>query len=182
MEDQRPKTLEHIEIVRKQIQKICEELYYRGRVHDSSKLERPEREIFDEYTPKLRDTTYGSEEYKHFLSEMKPALDHHYAVNRHHPEHFKKWVCNGCFEEFTKEPDRCHVCGYSQFQEEVDISRMNLVDIVEMFCDWKAATLRHTDGDLQNSITINQKRFHICNMLTSIFRNSVELFEEPEIQ
>ena len=31
--------------------------------------------------------TYGSDEYKACLTEMKPALDHHYAANRHHPEH-----------------------------------------------------------------------------------------------
>ncbi len=55
--------------------------------HDRSKTESPEVECFDEYTPKLKGATYGSDEYKQWLAEMKPALDHHYAANRHHPEH-----------------------------------------------------------------------------------------------
>ena len=56
------------------------------RDHDKSKLEAPEKEIFDAVTPKLRTLTYGSPEYHASLEEMGPALDHHYSVNAHHPE------------------------------------------------------------------------------------------------
>jgi hypothetical protein len=89
---------------------MINELSKRAVNHDKSKLESPEKEIFEEYTPKLKGTTYGSEEYKEFLKEMKPALDHHYANNRHHPEHFK----NG-------------------------VNDMNLFDLLEMAADWLAA-------------------------------------------
>ncbi len=143
MEDQRPKTLEHIKEVRGQIVIFINELLLRSNRHDASKLESPEREIFDEYTPKLRDTTYGSDEYKQYLEEMKPALEHHYAANRHHPEHYSK------------------------------VSDMNLVDIIEMLCDWKAATLRHADGDIMKSIEINQKRFGFSDELAAILLNTV---------
>jgi len=51
-------------------------------------------------TPKLAGSTYGSEEYKAFLGQMKPALDHHYAVNDHHPEHFR-WRCGICERRCT---------------------------------------------------------------------------------
>mgnify|MGYP003311482372 CR=1 FL=1 len=47
-----------------------------------------EVELFAEVTPKIASTTYGSEEYNGFLDKLKPALDHHYASNRHHPQHF----------------------------------------------------------------------------------------------
>lgn len=54
---------------------------------------------------------------------------------------------------------------------------MNLVDIIEMLCDWKAATLRHADGDIYKSIEINQKRFGYSDELKSIFINTIKCIE-----
>ena len=53
---------------------------------------------------------------------------------------------------------------------------MNLIDLIEMFCDWKAATLRHEDGDMQRSIDINSDRFHLPEKLVSMFKNTVNDF------
>lgn len=118
--------------------------------HDASKLESPEKEIFDEFTPKLKDSTYGSDEYKGFLAAMKPALDHHYQENRHHPEHFE----NG-------------------------VDGMTLIDLVEMLCDWKAASERHADGDIFKSIDINRKRFNLSDQMYSVLMNTAkELFDD----
>ena len=116
-------TQKHIETVRKYIRFMIDKIEMRGVKHDASKLETPEVELFAEVTPKLAATTYGSEEYNGFLDKLKPALDHHYASNRHHPQHF----VNG-------------------------INDMTLIDIIEMFCDWKASTLRQNDGNLLKSI------------------------------
>jgi hypothetical protein len=138
-----PETRKHSEIVYYFLAIISGELGKRGITHDDSKMESPEVELFDIYTPKLVGCTYGSEEYRQFLEELKPALDHHYAENRHHPEHFE----NG-------------------------IRGMNLVDLVEMFCDWYAATKRHNDGDIVKSITINQGRFGYSDDLKAIFENT----------
>ncbi|MEH2033207.1 MAG: DUF5662 family protein [Nostoc sp.] len=55
------------------------------------------------------------------------------------------------------------------------VGEMNLVDVLEMFCDWYAATKRHNDGNIYKSIEINRKRFAISDQLTNIFLNSVEL-------
>jgi len=140
-------TYKHIRNVEIYLHKIIEGLLGRCENHDTSKLNTPEEEIFEEYTPKLAGTTYGSEEYKTYLKEMRVALDHHYAVNLHHPEHWK----NG-------------------------IKDMNLIDIVEMLCDWKAATMRHNDGDIYKSIEQNQKRFGYSDELKQIFINTVDLF------
>lgn len=130
MYDSRPDTQEHIRQVRSCIMAVTRELASRAMKHDRSKLEDPELSLFDEYTPKLSNTTYGSDEYKGYLKEMGKALDHHYEVNDHHPEHFG----NG-------------------------VQDMNLIQIIEMLCDWKAATLRHKDGDLRSSIEKNASRF-----------------------
>ncbi len=124
------------------------DLQRRQAAHDQSKLTSPEVEIFDEYTPKLKCSTYGSDEYKSFLEGMKPALDHHYASNSHHPEHY---------------PD--------------GIKGMSLLDLLEMVCDWKAATLRHADGDLLRSVEINQKRFGYSDELKQILLNTIKAME-----
>ena len=142
-------TQKHIDNVRRFLRIVVVMLLERGEKHDKSKLEPPELEVFAEYTPKLARMTYNSDEYKQCLEQMKPALDHHYAHNNHHPEHF---------------PD--------------GIDGMNLIDIVEMFCDWKAATLRHNDGNILHSIDTNTKRFHISPHMASIFKNTAKLFEE----
>lgn len=144
-------TQKHIENVRKYIRFMLDKIDLRGVKHDASKLESPEVEIFAEYTPKLSTVTYGSEEYKKFLNEMKPALEHHYASNRHHPEHF----ING-------------------------INDMNLIDIIEMFCDWKASTLRHNDGNLLKSIEINAERFNMDGQLKQILVNTARMLDEHD--
>lgn len=142
-------TKEHINQVRRLMMIVMNHLSYRASIHDQSKLESPELEGFTEYTPKLKNSTYGSDEYKEFLNGLKVTLDHHYANNSHHPEHYEDGV-----------------------------SGMDLLDVIEMFCDWKAATMRHADGDINKSIEINQKRFGMSDELTQIFRNTVKIFEE----
>lgn len=144
-------TQKHIETVRKYIRFMIDKLDMRGVKHDASKLESPEVESFAELTPKLASTTYGSEEYNGFIEKLKPALDHHYASNRHHPEHF----VNG-------------------------VTDMTLVDIMEMFCDWKASTLRQHDGNLLKSIEQNAERFNIDGQLKQIFLNTARMLDEHE--
>lgn len=141
-------TTQHIFEVQTNISKIIVELHSRLLDHDKTKLESPEKEIFDEATPKLKGLTYGSEEYKKVLEEIKPALDHHYQQNRHHPEHALEGIYG-----------------------------MNLVDLIEMLCDWMAATKRHNDGDIMKSIEINQKRFGYSDELKSILYNTIYYLE-----
>lgn len=142
-------TLNHIRLVQRLLHAVVKDLLDRADAHDQSKLERPEVELFTKYTPMLAGSTYGSAEYKQFLAEMKPALDHHYARNTHHPEHFKDGV-----------------------------NDMTLLDLVEMFCDWKAATLRHNDGNLRKSIEHNANRFQMSPQLVKIFENTVSLVDD----
>ena len=144
-------TQKHIETVRKYIRFMIDRIEMRGVKHDASKMESPEVELFTQYTPKLASLVYGSDEYQQCLDGLKPALDHHYASNRHHPEHF----VNG-------------------------INDMNLVDIIEMFCDWKASTLRMNDGNLLKSIELNASRFNIDDQLKQIFVNTARMIDEHE--
>ena len=147
--DSRPGTIAHIEEVRRLLAKVLSGLARRAILHDLSKLERPEVEHFDRAALRLAGCTYGSADYKNGLADLKPALDHHYAVNSHHPEHY---------------PD--------------GFRGMNLLDLMEMLADWKAASLRHQDGDVRASIEINQARFGYSDELKGIFLNTLPLLED----
>ncbi|MBQ7845480.1 MAG: hypothetical protein IJ392_04940 [Clostridia bacterium] len=94
---------------------------------------------------------YGSDEYKESLKALKPALDHHYANSRHHPEHFARGILD-----------------------------MNLVDIVEMVCDWKAASERQKDGNLLKSIEQNAQRFGYDDQVKQILINTAKMLDEIE--
>jgi Iap family predicted aminopeptidase len=179
MSENQVATLKHIKKVEETIFKVIKDLLDRSIHHDRSKLESPEVEIFEEYTPKLKDCTYNSDEYKQYLKEMKVALDHHYHFNRHHPEYFKVYKC-GC-QEYNYLPittNLDNVCSKCNQKIEVynnsDISQMNLVDLIEMLCDWYAASLRHNDGDIFKSIELNQERFEYSDELKQIFINTIK--------
>ena len=144
--DSKNDTLAHIEKDQEFIGRFNSELNNRGVTHDSSKLSEEEKPYFDIYTPKLKTCTYGSDEYKTYLKELDIALRHHYMNNSHHPEFHK----NG-------------------------INDMSLVDIVEMLCDWKAASERHNDGNIRKSIEINANRFNMSPQLTQILENTADI-------
>lgn len=149
MSDSRVDTYRHIQNVQRLIGRMVRDLLARAERHDQSKLVSPEVAAYDELTPRLAGLTYGSDEYRATLREMKPAIAHHYAANDHHPEHYG----------------------------EAGIRGMTLPALLEMLCDWKAASLRHNNGDFRRSIEINQERFGYSDELKAIFLNTLPLLE-----
>lgn len=141
-------TLKHILRVQYYLNMFVKDLIDRGQVHDRSKLESPEVEEFAKLTDNLAGTTFGSKEDTENKVKLAKALEHHYSRNRHHPQHFE----NG-------------------------INDMNLLDLIEMFCDWKASSERHNDGNLLKSIDINASRFNLNPQLVQIFKNTVHFVE-----
>lgn len=137
---------DHIQRVRYYIHDFAARISGRGVWHDASKLEQPEKSVFDEFTPKLKGLTFGSDEYKAALVGMGDGLKHHYQSNRHHPEHFENGV-NG----------------------------MTLVDIVEMVCDWKAAS---GAKGMPVDMAYLAKRFGIDTQLAQIIANTLEAYDE----
>ena len=125
------------------------ELLDRKNSHDRSKLEYPEKQDFDKYTQKLRELSYGSEEYRESLYQLRNALSHHYRYNRHHPEHFG----NGIYG-------------------------MTIMDLTEMICDWKASSERQDDGDVFSGILKSKERFNYDNKMVKILSNTAEKFFE----
>jgi hypothetical protein len=136
-------TREHIAKVSAYLSDAACNLLVRGKVHDASKLQEPEKTGYDTIAVRLKGLTYGSEEYRASLRELKPTITHHYEANSHHPEHYS----NG-------------------------IEGMSLFDVVEMFVDWKAAGERHTDSTILKSIEINRERFKLSPQLEAILVNT----------
>ncbi|MFJ8471016.1 DUF5662 family protein [Kitasatospora sp. NPDC094011] len=145
--DSTPDTLRHSLRVAELMGELIKELLDRSVRHDLSKTHEPERPVYDEVVPQLRAAAYGSVEYRALVDTMGEGLRHHYAHNRHHPEHF---------------PD--------------GINGMTLIDLLEMLADWKAATERAPHGDLADSLTINRERFGITPQLMAVLTNTADHF------
>lgn len=130
------------------IDEIINELQKRKEEHDKSKLEEPEKPLFDIWTPKLKTTIYGSDEYNMFLKALKPALIHHYSIYRHHPEHFE----NG-------------------------ISDMHLVDLCELIGDWYASSKRYEHDNIYRNVDlVNSKKFEYTKCLSLILKNTIRTY------
>jgi hypothetical protein len=145
--DSRADTLLHSQRVGELLGAVMKELLDRSCCHDRCQTEPPEVAFFDVFTPKLKTLTYVTSEYAASLDAMGEGLRHHYAANRHHPEHFHDGVAG-----------------------------MTLVDVMEMLADWKAATERVKDGDLSKSLDIQSGRFALSSDLAAILRNTAEHF------
>ena len=81
------------------------------------------------------------------LESVRPAIDHHYSKNRHHPQHWP----NG-------------------------INDMDLVDIIEMLADWAAATKRNKNGNIHKSLEFNSDHFRITPQLKQILLNTINRY------
>jgi hypothetical protein len=145
----RKDTKDHIELVGKFIQMLNDGLQTRAAFHDASKLQSPELEQYSVVIPKLTGTTFGDPKRKEILAQMQPAIDHHYAVNPHHPEN--------------------HENGFAG---------MDLFDLNEAFADWLAAGIGR-DGenyDLEKSFKICKDKYNMSEDLYQIFRNTGKRF------
>ena len=196
--DSTPDTEEHIALVAVLLDEVRENLDHRARLHDASKLEEPEKSAFDRLKAlSLSGMAYGSPEYKACLDAEKPAIQHHYAANSHHPEHYPQ-MDGGLLafmlrstaqtqEEQAKaaialEPeaaklilDTAKYIRASADHLESSVNGMSLFDVIEMLMDWKAATERMKDGgDIRRSLEINTERFKLSPQLASILANTIE--------
>jgi hypothetical protein len=139
--------MKHRALVAEHMLTIVAELNKRAVHHDDSKFDLEEYDAYEEAFPNLQKYAYGSEEHRAELRKIKPAIEHHYQNNRHHPEYFGN----------------------------VGIAGMNLLDLIEMVCDWVAASQRKgSQTDLLKSLQINKTRFDIDDQLFLIIMNTVE--------
>lgn len=136
----------HIQRVKHLLNDFRDQLQLRGDRHDLSKFDPAEagplqamQDLIDREGP----APFGTDEYRRRTSLLGPMLEHHYAHNSHHPEHY---------------PD--------------GIAGMDLLDLVEMFHDWKAASERGGDSAVGLSYCI--EKYRIPPMLASILQNTCD--------
>ena len=141
--DSRADTLAHIHLVRDRIGTFVAEMLARGRAHDASKLQEPEKSAFDRALPSFDGVPYGSPEYEVLEASMAEAIAHHHRVNTHHPEHYGQAGVGG----------------------------MDLFDLVEMVCDWMAAAERHPSDGVR--LDYNTALFGIEPQLAAIIANTL---------
>jgi len=137
-------TLLHISEVKENLEEFASELRKRGEAHDRTKLQQLEFNGFVSTREKFKKANYGSHEYQECIELTKPAVEHHYKNNRHHTGFHK----NG-------------------------INDMNLVDIVEMVADWKAAARRSPDKKLIDTLDYAKKKYEIDDQLFKIIQNTL---------
>lgn len=133
---------DHIAKVEGYLSLCADLLRIRAITHDASKLEEPELSGYAGLSDALKGLEYGTPEYRAAFEPFKEVIKHHYAANDHHPEY--------------------HADG---------VNAMNLLQIIEMLCDWRAASQR-SNGNFEDSITVSCKRFGIDAQLESILRNT----------
>lgn len=136
--------LEHKRLVGVYLQRVISALVERAVVHDYSKFGREEFGSYAKQLPIFARAKYGSEEYIACCRAIKPAIHHHLAHNTHHPEFY---------------PD--------------GINGMDLLDVVEMVCDWVAACQRNGEATLR--LDLQRERFGIDPQLYGIICRTAEM-------
>jgi hypothetical protein len=190
-----PDTVAHIERVQSLILTAINNLSFRAVKHDLSKLEEPEKSAFDRLKAlSLSGMAYGSEEYRACLRAEKPAIEHHYKANSHHPEFYPKRSTavemRGALDYLTalriadesgdhlvplgKDHPSVKAVAAAVEAEESSVGNMSLFDVLEMLLDWKAATERMKDGgDIRASLVHNIERFKLSPQLAAILGNTL---------
>lgn len=137
-------TLLHISEVKENLEIMASNLKQRGDAHDRTKLQELEFDAFVSTREAFKKANYGSPEYDECIRLTKPAVEHHYANNRHHVGFHK----NG-------------------------INDMNLMDVTEMVADWKAAARRSPDKKLEDTLDYAKGKYKIDSQLFLIIKNTL---------
>ena len=144
MPDSTEATLAHRRRVQKLMAEATNFLSESAATHDQSKLEEPEKSTFDWAQPRLKHLKIGDDGYERARTHMGEALEHHYAHNRHHPEHHDDGIYG-----------------------------MDIFDLLEMLTDWKAAGERQDPpGTLEASLAYCQKRYGFDDRMADLLRRT----------
>jgi hypothetical protein len=139
---------QHKYLVLSYLTPIIQDLIKRAAEHDNSKFSEEEFPGLVGAIEEFKKVQYGTPEYMALREKYKPTFDAHYRKNRHHPEFHQ----NG-------------------------IEDMDLIDLVEMVCDWKAASMRAESGNIANSIKIGSERYNIPPVLVKILENTARNYK-----
>lgn len=137
-------TRQHIHRVQQLMYKLIRLLLDRCENHDKSKLEEPEKSGFEAMDNEPY-YPYGTPEYFDKLERYKPILEHHYKNNPHHPEHYAGFI-----------------------------SEMDLLDIMEMLCDWASRRKGLSTNETITLVEQQAERFGFSSVMSSIILNTLK--------
>lgn len=140
-------TLDHIAKVSARLEQVIELLWGRAKMHDQSKLEEPEKPAYDLLKQLIEGKAYGTLEYTAVMNDprIKDAIQHHVTTNSHHPD-----------------------------AHEGGVNGMTLLDVIEMACDWKAASERGGGVSFIAGVRKNRERGVISDQLAAILENTAK--------
>ena len=151
-------TRQHQQYVAGYMIECAKKLLDRATCHDASKLAEPEIESYIDpvWVLNNEDIEYGSERYKEVTARMGEGWEHHKAVNDHHVEH---WSLSGHPELPINDP----------------IRYMDMFALLEMLCDWVAASKRKGNDPALPIDHIKKKiGYGLDPQLESILRNTLD--------
>ena len=133
--------------VRSRVTRICTALITRAITHDNSKYSEKELNAHISMADEMDGIKYGTDAYYTIKKKYEALSAEHFANNRHHPEHHPK-----------------------------GIDDMNLVDVIEMLCDWLTGS-ENTGTPVERSLEINEKRYNVSPQLMNLLRNTIRDFD-----
>ena len=142
--------IRHIMLVQAAINKITAELNRRGLVHDVTKFQEDEFLGFVKLNQADKLYGYGTPEYKAALAENN-AVELHTSRHSHHPEYYH----NG-------------------------VNEMNLFDLIEMVCDWRAANQVYGVTTFEESLQKSMDRFGLNENQRFVVRLIAEAIVGPD--
>lgn len=139
--------MQHIQWVMEGMGYVINKLLLRMLTHDRTKIEEPELSAYAEIVPGFKGLEYGTPEHEAHGGKLGPAWEHHTRHNKHHPEYFP--------------------AGHED---------MTLVDLLEMVCDWRAASMR-SGGifDYEKSLAVFEERYAADRQVILILRNTCKM-------
>lgn len=134
----------HINRVQNWINRFTGILFNRGKVHDKSKLNEPEFSMWKKMDEEPR-YKYGTKEYNEKINRYKEVFNLHYQQNRHHPEHWSSFY-----------------------------SEMDLIDVIEMLCDWLGYKDDITIKEAEELVNIQCKRYGFNSTFQNLLYNTLK--------
>lgn len=125
---------------------IIQDLLIRAEQHDQSKFSEEEFPGLVAAIDDIRRFPFGTPEYEEMRAKHAAVFAEHYKKNRHHAEHFSD-----------------------------GIEGMTFMDLIEMLCDWKSASMREeSQGTIEKSIQVGAEKYNISPQLVKILANTAK--------
>lgn len=123
--------------------KLALKIFWRGVIHDRDKFHSVQIKAAMKANHLLKGLKFGTPEYKKVMNSVGFSVKYHQSRNSHHPEHYGSYGC------------------------------MSLLDLIEMFLDWQAATNAYKnrmEGKMNEVLSIQKERYGLSDEVIKIFK------------